>query len=171
VTGRLIVVSGLPGVGKSEAARRVAAALGAAYLSIDPVEEALLSAGLAPGWTTGVAAYEAVRAAAASNLSVGLTVVVEAVNDSEPARETWRRAVASTDASLHWVMITCSDVDEHRRRLEDRERGLRFINEPTWDDVRDRAEKYPPWTHPVLHVDSAGRSAGDVAGEIRDSLS
>ena len=86
-------------------------------------------------------------------------------------RETWRRAVASTDASLHWVMITCSDADEHRRRLEDRERGLRFINEPTWDDVRDSAEKYAPWTHPVLHVDSAGRSAGDVAGEIRDSLS
>lgn len=56
MTGRLIVVSGLPGVGKSEAVCRLAAALGAAYLSIDPVEEALLSAGLAPGWTTGVAA-------------------------------------------------------------------------------------------------------------------
>ena len=91
MSGRLIVVSGLPGVGKSEAARRVAAALRAVHLSIDPVEEALLSTGLAPGWTTGVAAYEAVRAAAESNLSLGLTVVVDAVNDSEPARETWRR--------------------------------------------------------------------------------
>ena len=168
--GRLVVISGLPGVGKSDAARRVAAALGAVHLSIDSIEEALLSSGLDDGWTTGVAAYEAVRAAAELNLSLGLTVVVDAVNDSDPARETWRRAAASTAASLRWVMIACSDPPEHRRRLESRERGLAFIVELTWDDVGARADEYAPWTDPVLHIDSARRSPDEVAAEILDAL-
>jgi len=171
MSGRLIVVSGLPGVGKSEAARRVAAALRAVHLSIDPVEEALLSTGLAPGWTTGVAAYEAVRAAAESNLSLGLTVVVDAVNDSEPARETWRRASASTLAPVHWVMISCSDAGEHRRRLEGRERGLSHVVEPTWEEVRNLAAEYALWTGPLLRIESARKGADDVAAEILEALS
>ena len=60
----LIVVSGLPGTGKSAVAEAVAAELGAVQLSIDVVEDALLGAGLPFSWQTGVAAYEAVRAAA-----------------------------------------------------------------------------------------------------------
>lgn len=86
----LIVISGLPGVGKTTVADLVGARLGAVRLSIDPVEDALLGAGFPQGWETGVAAYEAVRAMAELNLRTGRTVVVDAVNDSEPARDTWR---------------------------------------------------------------------------------
>ena len=91
----LLVVSGLPGTGKTAVARAVADRLTAVHLSIDPVENAMLGAGAEKGWTAGVSAYEAVRAMAEDNLTRGLTVVVDAVNDSEAARDTWRRAAGA----------------------------------------------------------------------------
>ncbi len=166
VEPRLIVVSGLPGVGKTEVASLVARALGAVHLSIDSVEEALLGAGLEPGWTTGVAAYEAVRATAETNLLIGRTVVVDAVNDSQPARDTWSRAAAATGAEVHWVLLTCSNRDEHEQRLARRDRGFSLVAEPTWSEVQRRAETYAPWHRPPLVVDSAGRSADAVAREV-----
>ena len=79
----LVVISGLPGTGKSAVATEVAREVGGVHLSIDTVEDALLGAGFPHSWTTGVAAYEAVRSAAEQNLDLGRIVVVDAVNDSD----------------------------------------------------------------------------------------
>jgi hypothetical protein len=60
VTGGLIVVSGLPGVGKTSVAAAVATRLNGVHLSVDPVEDAILRCDLPAGRNVGVAAYEAV---------------------------------------------------------------------------------------------------------------
>jgi len=148
----LIVISGLPGTGKSAVAAELAARLDAVHLSVDTIEEALRGTGLPPSWKTGVAAYEAARAAAEQNLVLGRTVVVDAVNDSEPARDTWRAGSARTGARLVFVLLTLDDETEHRRRLEGRVRNLTTIPEPTWDDVRARAAAYAPWDEGCVRV-------------------
>lgn len=56
MTGRLVVLSGLPGVGKTSIAEIVAARTGSVHLSIDEVEESILACGLPRGWQVGVAA-------------------------------------------------------------------------------------------------------------------
>ena len=58
----LVVVSGLPGTGKSAVAEMLARRLGAVHVSVDPIEEALLRSGLQESWEVGVAAYEAAAA-------------------------------------------------------------------------------------------------------------
>lgn len=60
----LLVVSGLPGTGKTAVAREVARRSGAVHLSVDPVEDAMLACGLPRTRATGVAAYEVLRAVA-----------------------------------------------------------------------------------------------------------
>jgi predicted kinase len=164
----LIVMSGLPGTGKSAVAAAVAAELGAVQLSIDPVEDALLGAGLPRTWETGVAAYEAVRAATEQNLALGHTVVVDAVNDSELARETWRVAAARQGVRLAFVLLTLDDETEHRRRLTGRVRDLRHLPEPTWDEVRQRAAAYAPWDDCVRV--SAADPADQVVRAVLDRL-
>lgn len=145
------MISGLPGTGKSAVAAGIAARLHAVHLSIDTAEDAMLGAGLTPGWATGVAAYEVTRAAAEQNLALGWDVVIDAVNDSEPARQTWRHAAGRAAVALRFVVLTCSDRREHRHRLERRRRGFRHLPEPTWDQVESRASAYEPWTdHHVL---------------------
>lgn len=148
----LIVVSGLPGTGKTTVAEILAARLGAVHLSVDVAEDALLKAGLAEGWTTGVAAYEAVRAAAEQNLALGFAVVVDAVNDSDDARQTWRDAAEHCDVSLRFVVIQPPAEQEHQRRLQSRKRNLRHVSEPTWEQVRERARTYEPWRDSPLEV-------------------
>lgn len=66
----LVVVSGLPGVGKTTIARGLAAAVGAAYLRIDSIEAGLARSVLAirPAEDAG---YEAAYAVAEDNLRNG----------------------------------------------------------------------------------------------------
>ncbi|WP_298744621.1 AAA family ATPase [uncultured Microbacterium sp.] len=165
----LIVISGLPGTGKTAVAAEVARAADAIHLSIDTVEGALLGAGFPRSWTTGVAAYEAVRAAAEQNLDLGRVVVVDAVNDSEPARDTWRRAVATTGAPLMFVLLTLDDEVEHRRRLEGRSRNLTNVLEPSWGDVSSRRASFEPWTDVHVRV-NASESLRQIAGLVLSRL-
>jgi predicted kinase len=166
----LIVISGLPGTGKSAVAAELAARLKALHLSIDPIEDALLGAGLRRSWETGVAAYEAARVVAEQNLSLGRSVVVDAMNDSEPARETWRVASTNSGAGLSFVLLILDDEAEHRRRLEGRTRNLTHVPEPSWDDVRARAAAYEPWADGTCQRINADQPVDELVLELMDRL-
>jgi len=165
----LAVISGLPGAGKSTVAAAVAARAGAVHFSVDDFEEALLRSGVEAGWTTGVAAYEVVRLAAEQSLALGHMVVVDAVNDSEPARDTWRRAALESGSPLRFVVLSPPDPKEHRRRLETRSRGLLHVSEPTWERVEARAAAYAPWVDEPVLVD-ARQELEAVVAQVTRSL-
>ena len=165
----LIVISGLPGIGKSAVAAAVADALVGIHLSVDPIEDALLGAGLPRSWETGVAAYEAAGAVAELNLALGRVVVVDAVNDSEAARDTWRVAASRAGTTLVFVLLSLVDLSEHRRRLEGRVRRFAHVPEPTWEDVRRRAAACDAWAPDCLRVGADG-SVAEVARVILDQL-
>lgn len=165
-----VVVSGLPGTGKSAVAAQLAARLEAVSLSVDPIEDALLRAGLPRSWQTGVAAYEAARAVAEQNLLLGRPVVVDAVNDSKPARDTWRRASATAGIVATFVLLVLDDETEHRRRLAGRGWRLTHVPEPSWDDVRARAAAFEPWPAGSCRRLDARRPVGELVREIVEAL-
>ena len=165
----LLLVSGLPGTGKSTVAARLARGLRAVHLSVDEIEEAMLGADLPRDRTTGVAAYEAVRAAAEQNLALGHSVVVDAVNDSAAARSTWRSAAERTHVVLRLFYLTPPPTQEHQRRLTTRRRSLVHVPEPTWEQVQARAAIYEPWGVEYLSVDSA-QPLDEVVSEIHRRL-
>jgi predicted kinase len=137
----------------------------AVWLSVDEVEDALLGVGLPSDWTTAVAAYEAVAAAAAENLRLGHVVIVDAVNDSEPVRDTWRRAAEAASEPLVFVLLTPPPEGEHRRRLQGRTRYLSHQSEPTWEHVQARAQTYEGWRDPPVSIDS-GQPLDMVIDEV-----
>ena len=75
----LIVLGGLPGVGKSALARSLAQRIGAVLLRIDLIGQAMRNAGLV---VSGPDGYLAARDDSQDNLHMGQTVVVDAVNPS-----------------------------------------------------------------------------------------
>jgi predicted kinase len=150
----LIVFAGLPATGKSELAMRVARDLAIPVLSVDPIESAIVRAGIAQGFATGLAAYMVVETLAASQLTLGQSVIVDAVNAVEPARDMWRRLAAKHRTALNVVECRCSDAELHRERLHARRRGLDGVPEPTWEQVERRRLEYTPWTEPVLAIDA-----------------
>jgi predicted kinase len=153
---RLIVFSGLPGTGKSELAGHLARALGLPLLSVDPIEAALLRAGLTRSFATGLGAYLVVEALADSQLALGQSVIVDAVNSVDAAKDMWRALAIKHEVRLDPIECQCSDEDLHRARLASRRRHLPpEFAEPTWDDVLRRREESTPWSEPLLAVDAA----------------
>jgi DNA polymerase III delta prime subunit len=69
----LIVLSGLPGVGKTTIARELARSLVAVHLRIDSIEQALRQT----GWAVEAEGYAVAQAVAVDNLRVGHTVVAD----------------------------------------------------------------------------------------------
>jgi len=148
----LVVFGGLPGTGKTTIARQIAARHSATYLRIDEVEQAIRAAGVLSG-DIGPAGYLVANALAASNLASGLTVVVDCVNPIKESRQGWRETAARAQTRLIEIEVVCSDLAEHRRRVETREPDIHGLILPSWQAVLER--NYSPWEEPHLIVDTA----------------
>jgi predicted kinase len=156
-----IVMAGLPGTGKSTVALAVGTQLGLPIVSVDPIESAILSAGIDAGQPTGLAAYLVAEVIADSVLSSSASgVIVDAVNAVEPAREQWvKLAARHGERRVRFVEVICSDESVHRARLEARGRQLAHIAEPSWHAVEQSLDEWEPWggasgTIPRITVDS-----------------
>jgi predicted kinase len=154
VTAGLVMLSGLPGAGKSVLADGLRTGLPAFVLSVDPTEDALYRAGITRDQPTGLAAYLVVEALAEPALRAGQCVVVDAVNDDPRARAQWRDLAARTGAELHLIEVVCSEPVRHRAQLEQRRRGLPDIAEPAWASLEPRRQALLAWSQPRLVIDS-----------------
>ena len=151
---RLIVLSGLPGSGKSTVAEAVGRSVRATVLSVDPIESAIVRAGIEHGFETGLAAYLVAETIADASLASGLDVVIDAVNSVEEARDMWRALALRRDAELRVVECVLAGEEVGRARLAGRRRGL-AVPEPTWADVERRRAEWTPWPEPHLTLDAA----------------
>jgi predicted kinase len=150
----LVVLSGLPGSGKSAIADELGRRLRAPVLSVDPIEAAIWRSGIAPSFETGVAAYEVGAVLAEHELRLGLPVIVDAVNSLEVAREMWRRAARQAGVPTRVIEVICSDPEQHRSRLATRVRTIDGFPEPTWDAVIARRGEWEEWREDRLVLDS-----------------
>ena len=158
----LVVFAGLPGSGKSVLARGVADAIGATYLRIDTIEAAIVST-LTP-FRDNPVGYVVAERVAADQLTAGRDVVADAVNGVAAARAGWVALSARTSALLRFVEVRCSDVAEHRRRVEAREPEMPGQGVPTWEQVvRRRYEPWPAELSGPLVIDNMGDAAENVA--------
>ena len=148
----LIAMAGLPGAGKSTIAEVIGNRLGYAVLSVDPIESAILSAGIKSDQPTGLAAYLVAEAIADAALGNGQSIIVDAVNAVGPAREQWVELAKRHRENLRFIEVICSDTDLHRERLESRERNLTHLPEPTWHAVEQSLDEYSEWVGTAASV-------------------
>lgn len=155
----LIVLSGLPGVGKTTIARGLARVTGAVYVRIDSIEQALRNAGA----QVEGEGYSVALSVAGENLRLGHTVVADCVNPWPLTRSEWRSVADRTGVRIVDVEIVCSDAEEHRRRVESRTADIPNHRLPTWSEVL--ARDYRPWDSERLVIDTAHIS---VEGAVRE---
>jgi predicted kinase len=158
----LIVLSGLPGVGKTTLARQLAGVLNAVHVRIDSIEQALRHA----GWKVESEGYRAAYLIAEDNLRLGRTVIADCVNPWPITRSAWQAVADRAVVRAFNVEVVCSDADEHRRRVESRTPDIAGHILPTWADVL--ARDYRPWESNRLVVDTA---RSDVQHTIQQILS
>jgi predicted kinase len=151
----LIVFAGLPGTGKTTIARALARRLGAVYLRADSIEQAIRDSGVVPG-SLDDAGYRAAYAVAADNLLLGRTVVADSVNPWMLTRDAWRDVGEHIGVVVVEIEVACSNVDEHRRRVEGRASDVPGLQLPSWAEVIGR--DYRAWDRQRHVIDTAGRS-------------
>jgi predicted kinase len=161
----LIILSGLPGVGKTSIARELARQTGATHIRIDSIEQAIRASGLIAGSLDDVG-YRVGYAVAEDNLRLGRTVVADSVNPLPITREAWRGVARRAGVGSLEVEVICSDASEHRRRVESRpaEPGTSL----TWQDVV--ARDYRPWDRERIVLDTARRTIGETVHRLRASI-
>lgn len=99
---------------------------------------------------------------AEQNLRLGLDVDVDAVNDSEEARQTWRTAASRTGAHVAFVHLLISmSMSEGSAG---RDRGLAYVGEPTWADVQRRRDDDA--TSDGCWRSTTARTVDEVAGVL-----
>ena len=164
----LVVLSGLPGTGKTTIGKALVAKRSAAYVRVDEIEHALRQhSGF--DQEIGAAGYVVAFAIASSNLELGNLVIADCVNPVPESRQGWRDVVRAVEgARLIEVEIICSDENEHKRRVEGRAPDIIGFTVPTWSSVT--SHDYVPWTESRLIVDTAFLSALDAVFMIESQL-
>jgi len=138
-------MAGLPGTGKSTIGQELAARLEMPVVPVDPIETAILQAGIDTDQPTGLAAYLVAATLAERVLVSGTSVVVDAVNAVAPAREQWLNLAKRLDESIFFIEVVCSDPELHRSRIEQWRKRMPHIP-LTWNAVEQSFDDYAEWT-------------------------
>jgi predicted kinase len=151
---KVIVVSGLPGSGKSTVAEGIAQKLSLPIFSVDPIESSIIQSGFKRGFETGLAAYLVAEALATEQLKLGISIIIDAVNPVQEARDMWKKLADNHKAQL--VIIECTlDKDIHKQRIDARVRNIAGLPEVTWQDVEARRTEYLQWHEERLSLDTS----------------
>jgi predicted kinase len=163
----LIILSGLPGTGKTSIAFELARDLGAVHVRIDSIEQALKNSGLIRG-DMNDAGYRVGYAVAHDNLLVGRIVIADSVNPIQLTRDAWSNVAARAHVSAVEIEIQCSDFHEHRRRIQTRVADVSGLRLPTWKDVISR--EFEPWSREHLIIDTSGSQIGESVALIKKHI-
>ena len=147
----LVAMAGLPGTGKSTIGQVVASRLGIPVISVDPIETAILQAGIDSDQPTGLAAYLVAETLAERVLVAGTGAMVDAVNAVAPAREQWVNLAARVSEPIKFIEVICSDPELHRSRIEGWRKSMPHI-QLTWNAVEQSFEDYAEWTGPSAAI-------------------
>ena len=161
----LYVFSGLPGAGKTTASQLFAQVKGVLHLRIDTVEQ-----GLRDLCAVGVQGegYELCYRIAADNLRLGLDVIADSCNPIELTRRAWEQVSIECGARHVNVQVVCSDLREHRRRVEGRESSIPGLAQPSWEAVQQR--EYDAWSTERIVIDTAAKLPAQCVDELMRAL-
>lgn len=152
----VLVITGLPGAGKSTLADAVAEQVGAPAFSGDWLMGALTPSRLLAGAERSVAldVYERLlRSLFIRQLMLGQSAILDCVVDDELIQK-WTDVATGLGGHLVTVECICTDDLVHRSRVDGRVRGIPGWHEIDWNHVEFMRRELKPLRSPRLILDA-----------------
>ena len=152
----ILVITGLPGTGKSTLAESIAKVVGAPAFSVDWILGAIAPSGVLDGVERPVVrgVYERLLGSLlARQLMLGQSAVLDCIATDQLIEE-WSALARQYRARLVTVECVCSDETVHRSRIEGRTRNIPGWHEIDWNHVEFMKTELQPLHVPRLVVDA-----------------
>ena len=161
----LYIFSGLPASGKSTLAKLLAEKTGAMYVRIDTVEQGLRDLCCFKVEGEGYRlSYRIVK----DNLALGISCISDSCNPIELTRNEWQEVAESVGARFVNIEVSCSDREEHERRVITRQSEVENLKLPDWKQVKNR--HYEEWKTEVIKIDTSGKNTETSFIELTEKL-
>lgn len=152
----VVVITGLPGTGKSTLAEGVARAVGAPAFSVDWLLGAIAPSGVLDDAERPVVQgiYERLLGSLFTRqLILGQSAVLDCIAGNDIISQ-WSAIARQHQGRLVTVKCVCSDEVVHRSRVEGRNRGIPGWHEIDWSHVEFMKNEIEPLHIPYLRVDA-----------------
>ncbi len=155
----LIIVTGLPGAGKTAFSRALAERIGARHFNTDIIRDEL---GLRGQYDeeSKHRVYQKMREETAKTLEAGMTVIVDGTFYRKELREPYEELGAKFEAPVYWLVIEASEETVRKRTAQKRE-----YSEADFDVYLKIREEWEPLNKPHLPLVSA-----DLEGMVERAL-
>src|SRR5699024_6534603 len=97
-------------------------------------------------------------------LRAGNSAVADSCNTLQLTRRQWEQIAWEAQSRYVNIEIVCSDLQEHRQRVETRLATVPGLKLPDWGDVEKR--EYHDWTAPRLVIDTAHKQTDQCINEL-----
>ncbi len=167
---QFVVLTGLPGTGKSSVAEALARELRIPVFAKDWLEATLIRCELKPaenGPPLGSAGYQLLTTLAERQLQLGQSVILDSVASTLSIRAEWRTLARAYQAKWRVIECICSDEATHRDRLGLRQCGIPGWHELDWSEVERVKTYYAPWDEERLILDAVKPLAENMAAALR----
>jgi len=152
-----IVLSGLPGTGKSSLADAIGKALGIPVFGKDWLESVLIRCGFRSEppdpQRLGFTGYELLTILAYRQLFLGQSVILDSVAGTGSIRRQWHNLALEWQAAWRVMECVCTNESTHQARLANRQRNIPGWHELAWSDVEHVRTYYEPWKEEHLILD------------------
>jgi predicted kinase len=101
---------------------------------------------------------------AADNLKLGNSVVADSCNPIKLTRREWQEVALSNNSSYTNIEVICSDVEEHKKRINDRKSDILGMALPSWKEVEKR--EYDSWGEGRILIDTATKNSNESFNEL-----
>ena len=95
-------------------------------------------------------------------------MIADSVNPISLTRDAWVEVANRAQVQAIEIEVTCSDGNEHRRRVETRAADISGLKPPTWQEVVSR--EFHSWNRERIVIDTAGFSVEQNVKMLRDAL-
>lgn len=142
----LILITGLPGVGKSTLAEAVGRRLQTPVFSLDWVLGAVVQSRACPPSTNyGALGLQLLLMLAHRQLMLGQSAIIDAPGHEPAWRDPFVDEARSDNTELRIIEVQCPDEALHCARVVGRSRGIPGWHEFNWSHVERMTMRWQPW--------------------------